>query len=264
MNDCEIFLSRLADKTDLYCELSKKIGICSDVNDIPKLFDSLPSPLNIKVFVSNENTENAELDNIISCLKTCSENHSFNIEIIKDEFLNIIDSEDRITSESKPRSVIHRDGDIHPTVHIWIIKRADMGIYVLLQKRSSSKDTHPDCYDVSAAGHVIQGSEFRDSAVKELYEELGIKLPPEKLDFIGIQKKNSSENLNGTEIRDNEMSAVYLCNENIKIEDLNINPDEVADVGWAEIDELLSIMKKNDFKHCLITEELFKIKKAVY
>ena len=46
---------------------------------------------------------------------------------------------------------------------------------LLLQKRSHDKDSFPDCYDISSAGHVPAGSSVLDSAIRELSEELGIK-----------------------------------------------------------------------------------------
>lgn len=264
MSECEIFLNKLADKDELYAEISEKLCPCSDISDIAEFFCKLTSPLKIKLFVSNENVQNDEFNNIISCLRTCAENHDVQLEVYEDEFLNIIDGEDRITSESKPRSLVHRDGDLHPTVHIWIIKRMDMGIYVLLQKRAPEKETHPGCYDVSAAGHVSQGDEFRDAAVREVYEELGLTVLPEHLDFIGMKKRFFSETNDNREIIDNELSAVYLYRHDIDIDKLTISKSEVSEVCWAEIDELLSVMDKGNFKHCISSQELRMIKKAIF
>lgn len=264
MSECEIFLSKLADKDELYAEISEKLSPCSNISDIAEFFCKLTSPLKIKLFVSNENVHNDDLNNIIGCFRTCTENNDISLEITEEEFLNIMDGEDRITSKIKPRSLIHRDGDLHPTVHIWIIKRMDMGIYVLLQKRAPEKDTHPGCYDVSAAGHVSQGDEFRDTAVREVYEELGLTVLPENLDFIGTKKRCFSEKTDNGKITDNELSAIYLYRHEIDIDKLTLQTSEVSEVYWAEIDELLSVMDKGNFKHCISAEELRMIKKAVF
>ncbi len=193
MDDYEIFLSKLANRDELCSEVAKKLNPTSEGADadviIKDFFSSAESAVKVKLYISNEDVQNDEVDKIVEIFSDCSEKYKASLEIIRDEFLNIIDSEDRITSKSKPRCLVHRDGDLHPTVHVWIIKRMDMGIYVLLQKSAACKDTHPGCYDVSAAGHVSQGGEFRDSAVRELEEELGIHCSPEKFDFMGLQKK---------------------------------------------------------------------------
>lgn len=268
MNECEIYLSKLADRDELFSEVASKLGICKNAvpstDDISQKLSAVSSPTKFKLYVSIKKKPNENIPEIIGIFKNAGEqNENISSEVIEDEFLNLF-KEGRITSDIKPRCLVHRDGDLHPTVHVWIIKRMDMGIYALLQKRSSLKDTHPDCYDVSSAGHVSQGSEFRDSAVRELKEELGLNISPEKLDFIGMQNHFSSETFNDKKIIDNEVSAVYLYSENVKIEDLTIQDSEVSEVCWAEIDELLSVMNKGSFKHCIQAEELYKIKKSVF
>jgi isopentenyldiphosphate isomerase len=134
-----------------------------------------------------------------------------------------------------------------------------MGIYVLLQKRSPEKDVNPDRYDVSAAGHVSQGGEFRHAAVRELKEELGIDITGNQLELIGLLNNVTKYG----DINDNEMSAIYLCRENIDTDKLTLQSSEVSEVVWAEIDELLSVMKYNDFPNCISLDELAMIKKAV-
>ena len=141
-----------------------------------------------------------------------------------------------------------------------MIKRRDMGVFVLLQKRAHEKDINPDCYDVSAAGHVSQGDEFRYTALKEVHEELGLDMDRSKLEFIGLKKAE----YNKGDIHDNELVAVYICRENINIEDLVLQSSEVSEVCWAEIDELLSVMKYEDIPNCISLEELDMIKKAVF
>lgn len=265
MNECEIFLSKLAGKAELYSEAASKLGISETTDptaeDIIKKLSSVSLPVKFRLYVSVEEIPNSDVAELIEIFRNVDErNENISIEVIEDEFLNLIDSSDRITAECKPRSLVHRDGDLHPTVHVWVIKRKDMGIYVLLQKRSPIKDIHPDCYDVSSAGHVSQGGEFRDAAVRELREELGIDAAPENLEFIGTKKNYFSEG----EVRDNELSAVYLYRGEVRIEDLTLQAAEVSEVCWAEIDELLSVMNKDKFRHCILPEELQMIKKAVF
>lgn len=260
MNEYEIFLSRLADKEELYAEISRKTGKCSCTDDIAEFLSNISDDSAIRLYISNEDIVNDELEKITEAFKAGAESHGISINIIVDEFVNIIDSSNRITSEYKPRTVVHRDGDLHPTVHIWIIRRRDMGIYALLQKRADCKKINPGCWDVSAAGHVTQGGEFRESAVREISEELGLEIRPENLEFIGTRK---SEVCTG-EYTDRELNAVYLFKEKIDISSLKLQESEVSETSWVEIDELLSVMKNSSIKNCIDTEELFMIKKAVF
>lgn len=263
MEDVEIFLSRLATAEKLYAETAKKLD-APDINDKFTLAGAIAekgSPASYKVYVSNEETENAAVDEIKAVFtEAAEENPEINVEFIVDEFLNLIDDKARITADSKPRTLVHRDGELHPTVHIWMIKRRDGGIFVLLQKRAHEKDINPDCYDVSAAGHVSQGEEFRHAALKEVHEELGLDINRSQLEFIGLKRAEYSKG----DIHDNELVAVYICRVPIEIEDLTLQSSEVSEVGWAEIDELLSVMKYEDIPNCISLKELDMIKKAVF
>ncbi|WP_296728650.1 NUDIX domain-containing protein [Ruminococcus sp.] len=263
MEDFEIFLSRLASEEKLYEETAKKLG-AADITDRYTLSGAIAqkgAPASYKVYISDEDIDNSAIDDIKSAFTDAAEeNPEISVEFISDEFLNLIDDKARITAESKPRTLVHRDGDLHPTVHIWMIKRRDGGIFVLLQKRSHEKDINPDCYDVSAAGHVSQGEEFRHTALKEVREELGLDIDRSQLEFIGLKKAEFKKD----GIDDNELVAVYICREHIEIEDLTLQSSEVSEVCWAEIDELLSVMKYEDIPNCISLDELDMIKKAVF
>jgi isopentenyldiphosphate isomerase len=259
----EIYLNKLFSREELYKETASKLG-CGSISGKDELMGCLMSftkPHEFRLYVSDEDVENEAVSEITDVFKTCDANsHMVSTEILVDEFLNLIDSHSRLTHAAKPRSLVHRDGDLHPTVHIWLIKRRDMGLYVLLQKRSHEKVINPDCYDVSAAGHVSQGGEFRHAAVRELKEELGIDITGNQLELIGLRNNYYSKG----DIKDNELSAVYLCRENIDADKLVLQSSEVSEVCWVEIDEFLSIMKVEDLPNCISMEELSMIKKAVF
>lgn len=73
---------------------------------------------------------------------------------------------------TKARKQVHRDGDWHRSVHVWVVdlKRQE----VVLQQRSPNKDTFPNRWDISAAGHIENGADSRETAARELAEELGM------------------------------------------------------------------------------------------
>lgn len=257
MDDIEIYLNRLADKISIYAEISAKTG--TEIDNLEKLAEYLANndSAGFKLYISDENQENTTINDVISVFEKSGKN---NYEFITDEFLNLIDDEYHVLEEAKPRSLVHRDGDLHPAVHIWIIKEKDMGVYLLLQKRSANKLIHPSCYDVSSAGHVPQGEEFRISAVREVGEELGIELHEGKLEFLNLYKSS----YNCGDIHDNEVRAVYLCKEKICTDNLVLQDSEVESVAWAELDEVLVSMDNKDFPNCIDYDELLMIKKAVF
>ena len=48
------------------------------------------------------------------------------------EFLDIRDKNGNPTGEVKERSLVHADGDIHGTSHVWIVRKNEKGSYDLL------------------------------------------------------------------------------------------------------------------------------------
>ena len=126
------------------------------------------------------------------------------------EFFDILDENGNKTGKIKERSLVHEDGDIHGTVHIWIRRKTEKGYDLLLQKRSKEKDSFPGCYDISSAGHISAGDEPLETALRELEEELGIKAEPEQLKKVCMHEGS----MNGTSMEENlriMRSARFIC-----------------------------------------------------
>ena len=115
--------------------------------------------------------------------------------------------------------VAHREGSLHATVHMWIVRPNEKSGYdVLLQKRSQTKDSNPGSYDISSAGHVDAGDEILESAIRELKEELDIEAKPEELHYIGVHYGAFEAEFYGKMFRDRELSSVYVYTEPVEIE----------------------------------------------
>ena len=79
------------------------------------------------------------------------------------------------TGKVKERGQVHKDGDWHRSVHVWVAQKdtTNNNVRVLMQRRSKYKDTHPNQLDVSCAGHVNAGDDILETTMRELEEELG-------------------------------------------------------------------------------------------
>ena len=92
------------------------------------------------------------------------------------ELFEVLNEDGTSSGHIKERSLVHRDGDWHGTVHTWIARRRpDGGWQLLFQKRSSEKESFPGKLDISSAGHRQAGEEALPTAVRELKEELGLE-----------------------------------------------------------------------------------------
>lgn len=141
----------------------------------------------------------------------------------------------------KPRGDVHRDGDWHRSVHVWL---ADCDGRLLLQKRSEFKDTNPGLLDVSCAGHITGNDPVLETAVRELEEELGLTMTMERM------RASRVCTLPGTQTGSTATHGSFLCNEfqdifvvqlesTLDVSTLQLGTDEVAGVEWRAADEVI-------------------------
>jgi len=168
--------------------------------------------------------------------------------------LSVIDLLSNPTGKRKPRSEVHRDGDWHRAVHIWIMN--DVG-QLLIQKRSSQKDSHPNEWDISSAGHLSAGETTMDAVVKEIREELGIEA--EKSDFKYLFTIASQSVQKGGAFINNEFDDVYLIKLNLDISKLTLQKEEVAEVKWIDPEILRKAYERKDPAYVLHAEEYTKL-----
>lgn len=111
----------------------------------------------------------------------------------RDEWFDIVDENDRIIGRAT-RSDCHGNPSlVHRVAHVLVVDGAGR---ILLQKRSMNKDIQPGRWDTSVGGHLDAGEDYRDAAIREMREELGIAdVPLEFLYFSRIRNDLESENV---------------------------------------------------------------------
>lgn len=171
------------------------------------------------------------------------------------ELLEVLGEDGAPTGAVRERSLVHRDGDLHGTSHVWVARKGERGRWeVLLQKRGSQKDSYPGCWDISAAGHVQAGDDYLDSALRELFEELGIQAEAGELGFAGWHRRSSQEVFGGRPFKNREISAVYVYRE--PVGELSCQETEVEEVRWMELSQCMEAAQNGSFPNCLCAEEL--------
>lgn len=176
------------------------------------------------------------------------------------ELFDIRTPDGKVTGRVKEREQVHRDGDLHGTAHVWLVRRkADTGWEILLQKRSQDKDSFPGCYDISSAGHIPAGSGYRDSAVRELEEELGIQAAPGELKFVGMHDALVQASFHGKPWKNHELSAVYVLYCDLEPEQMRLQKSELSEVCWIGYEECKESMKNPDFRHCIFEDEILML-----
>lgn len=110
---------------------------------------------------------------------------------LADEYLWAIDSRGRVIGK-RSRVECHKRGTIHRTVHVIVL---DTKRRVFVKRRSQSKDVFPGQWEASVGGHVKYGDNGKETAARELEEELGIVEPLRYLGRSAYRGKEEKENI---------------------------------------------------------------------
>ncbi len=149
-----------------------------------------------------------------------------------DELVDILDDKGNRTGATAMKSMAHRKGLFHPTVHIWFYNQHGQ---VLLQQRGKDKESHPLLWDVSVAGHVGAGENLEDSALREVFEEIGLTIEKKDLEKIGVFK---SVQKIGAAQTDCEFHHTYLSELRVALQQLKKQESEVADLALVPLTRL--------------------------
>ncbi len=155
-----------------------------------------------------------------------------------DELIDILEEDGTMTGKTMLKSLAHRKGLFHPTVHIWLYTANNL---LLLQQRAAVKETHPLLWDVSVAGHVGAGEDIPAAAVREVKEEIGLELWPSDLEKIGVFRsvQHHREALvdceyHHTFISELKVPVTTLVKQEGEVEDLALVPlPQFAEENWG-------------------------------
>ena len=160
-----------------------------------------------------------------------------------DELIDIYNGKGIASGNVCLKSEAHKKGLFHASIHVWIF---DHNKNILIQKRVANKDTYPNMWDISVAGHIAAGELPINSALREVEEEVGLVLNKRQLIFIGTSKERVVHTPN---FIDNEIHYIYMCETDFKIESLTIQKEEVSEIDSIKLNDLINRinLKNSDF-----------------
>lgn len=127
----------------------------------------------------------------------------------------------------------YRLGLIHRGVFIFV---EDPSGKILLQKRGPTMATYPGRWDLSAAGHVDEGEDYQQAAVRELKEELGIS----GIALQQIDAFRDDEVYDGQHLRRFKRAYKVVIPASTP---LTLNAEEVAEIMWLKPAEVRQFIK---------------------
>lgn len=134
-----------------------------------------------------------------------------------------------------------RQGEYHLVVHIWITD--GYGNY-LIQRRSLNKKLMPGEW-AAIGGSAVMYEKSKIAAQRELFEEMGIKVSPDRLKFVKRMTRKSS------------IIDLYALKTRVRASSLNLQKDEVCDAKWVTRRRLEQMVANGEFHN--YGNEYFKI-----
>lgn len=141
---------------------------------------------------------------------------------MNDEIFDVVNERDEVV-DCRPRREVHRLGLLHRAVHVFVFNRRGE---LFLQKRSMRKDNHPGVWDSSTSGHVDSGETYDISVIRELHEEIGLRIetPPERVFKVAACEETGRE-----------FVWLYRCESEGPF---TLHPDEIDVGGWFALDHI--------------------------
>lgn len=170
------------------------------------------------------------------------------------ELLDVLDKNGNKTGITKTKIEVYRDGDWHKAVHIWIINDQKE---LLMQRRNPKKETFPNLWAISVAGHVRSKEESIDAAIREVREEIGYSVKKEEFEYLFSLSRVQAYKENDLHVIDD----VYLLHLNVDIDHTKLQVKELTDIKYVYYEYLEKIFLENDPDYVPCTEEnllLFK------
>lgn len=150
------------------------------------------------------------------------------------EYLDIYDESKNYLGKEE-RSVVHKKGLWHNTIHCWIYD-ASGNVYFQVRKDELKMYT-------TASGHVLAGESLEEAFGREIYEEIGIKIDYEKAKKVDVVVwKMDKKKADGTLFIDRAFANTYIY----ELKDIKVNfkfdESEVQGLIKVNAEEALKVL----------------------
>lgn len=162
------------------------------------------------------------------------------------ELLDVLDENGQLTGLKEERKIVHEKNLWHIHVGVWIMNSKGE---LLLQKRSPNKKVNPNKW-TRTGGHVDAGETPLIGIQREAEEEIGVKIPLEKLEFITIKKQSPGKGYHFT--------YSYFALVDYKLEEYTMQTEEVSDLKYMTIEEMEEAYNNNDESYTFAGWEHFQ------
>ncbi len=148
------------------------------------------------------------------------------------EYFDILNRDGSKSGEIAPKGEELLEGQYDIGAHAYI--HNSKGEF-LIQKRAKTKEFLPGEWDIHM-GHVMAGEKSKEAIIREIHEELGIKI-----DDIIFVKRVLWEKYN-------HFIDIFVLCKDIDISDLTLQESELDDVKYISAEEMINLIKGMDYR----------------
>jgi isopentenyldiphosphate isomerase len=154
------------------------------------------------------------------------------------ELFDVVRADGSPTGITKSRAAVHRDGDWHRSIHVWVAGTGDDGEpFLIFQRRSEDKDTWPGRLDATVGGHYRTGETLPET-LRETEEEIGVVVSLGDLRSLGV-RVCANEGEPG--IVDRELQDVFLLRSDRPLSDYRPNSAELSALVRVRVADVLAL-----------------------
>ncbi|HSX28563.1 MAG TPA: NUDIX domain-containing protein [Candidatus Saccharimonadales bacterium] len=159
------------------------------------------------------------------------------------EQVDVLDEHGRATGRTASRAEAHERGLWHATSHVLVI---DSLKKVMMQVRAASVADGKNLHDLVVAEHVQAGETALDAAVRGVKEEYGLLVSPGQLQPILQIGMEVVKRVVPQQAPHRSFATAHVLQTNATIDDLTLQPEEVARVYQLDLDEVEKLARSQD------------------
>ncbi len=152
------------------------------------------------------------------------------------ELLSVVDDGGRRLPGAGRREV-HEQGWWHESFHCLFV-RSSPPVRVLLQRRRAGASRFAGLLDLTVTGHVRDGEAPTGGGVREIEEELGLAVAPERLVALGTRRIVDASG----GVVNREVAHVFVCVDDTPLERFRIADADVEGLVELTAEDLLALL----------------------
>jgi isopentenyldiphosphate isomerase len=156
----------------------------------------------------------------------------------QNELFDLYDDTGKPLGASKTRGAVHRDGDWHRSLHLWVWGVDDDQPFVIFQRRSATKDTWPGALDVAVGGHFRSGESLAET-LREAEEEIGLNVA--ETDVVRLGRRFHA--WRGDGVHDREINEVYAVRCDWPLDRFRQHPEEIDELAQVNVGDALALFR---------------------